>query len=50
LLYATGVLEKEEAVEMSYGHDTLDSRLRDERGKEGWDVEGHDTGRRVHTV
>jgi hypothetical protein len=36
--------QTEEAVEMPYGHYTLNSRLRDERGEEGWDAEGYDTG------
>jgi hypothetical protein len=43
------VLEVEEAVEMSYGDDALDSGVRDEFG-EGWNAEYYDTGRRVRMV
>ena len=31
-------------------HDTPDSRVRDECGGEGWNTEGHDTGRRARMV
>ena len=47
LLDATSILESEETVDMPYGDDTLDSRVRDERGGEGWNVEDYDTGGRV---
>jgi hypothetical protein len=48
LLYVTGFLEREEAVEMPYGDDT--GLVRDEHGEEGWNAEGYDTRRRVRTV
>jgi hypothetical protein len=50
LLYATSILEREEAVERPYGDDALDSGVRDERSGEGWNAEGYDTGRRVRMV
>jgi len=50
LLYAAGILERYEAVEMPYGDDTLDSGVCDEHGEEGKNAEGYDTGRRVRTV
>ena len=49
LLDATSILEREEAIEVPYGDDTLDSGVRDERG-EGWNSENYDSGRRVRMV
>ena len=44
LAWCTSILEREEAGEVPYGDDTLDSGVRDQCGVEGWNSEGYDTG------